>query len=98
MLCSGLVLFLNVPVFLVQERHFIILNTPALFGPVSSHFLAVRDANSLSLPQRVAKALPHSQFRETGFMKRRWKDDKTVKTQPLSKVVFGEDMKPKKSS
>lgn len=60
LLCSGLILCLNVPVFLVQELHSIILNVSAFFGPVSSHFLVVRDANSLSLPQRVAKALPNS--------------------------------------
>lgn len=56
---------------------------------VSSHFLVVRDANSLRLPQRVAKALPNSSAGEqAGKMSR-------LKTQQL---VFGEEMRSKEPS
>ena len=50
-----LILFINVP-FSGTGTSLVILNISALLGAVRSHFLVVRDANSFSLPQRVARS------------------------------------------
>lgn len=50
-----LILFINVP-FSGTGTSLVILSISALPGAVSSHFLVVRDANSFSLLQRVARS------------------------------------------
>lgn len=52
-----LILFINIPFFSHYRDFSVILNISPLVGAVGSYFLEIRDANRLSLPQRVAEAL-----------------------------------------